>query len=159
MNTPLYILESLRITSDEVESTLLSLPIGKASGPDSINNKILEDLAQHLLSPLTDLFNFSLEKGKVPIIWKQANVTPIFKKDDPSELSNYMPISLLSTVGKVLEKIVHIHVFNFFSRKSHYNCLTVWLRTWRFYGKPTNRSLQYFLPSARRRERSKSYIL
>ena len=41
-------------------------------------------------------------------------MTPIFKKDDPVEISNYRPISLLSTVGKVLEKIVHKHVFNFF---------------------------------------------
>ena len=114
VNTPLNNIQSLRITPDEVESTLLSLPVGKASGPDTINNKILKDLAQPLSPPLTDLFNFSLEKGKVSIIWKQANVTPIFKKDDPSELSNYRPISVLSTVGKVLEKIVHKHVFNFF---------------------------------------------
>ena len=41
-------------------------------------------------------------------------MTPIFKKDDPAEISNYRPISLLSTVGKVLEKIVHKHIFNFF---------------------------------------------
>ena len=51
VNTPLNNLESLRITSDEVESTLLSLPIEKASGPDLINNKILKDLAQLLSSP------------------------------------------------------------------------------------------------------------
>ena len=108
------ILDSFIVTSDEVESILWSLPTGKASGPDTINNRILRDLAHPLSTPLKDLFNFSLEKGQVPIIWKQANVTPIFKKDDPSEVSNYRPISLLSTVGKALEKIVHKHVFNFF---------------------------------------------
>ena len=112
--TPLYNLQSLRITSDEVKSTLLSLPTGKASGPDLISNKILKELAQPLSSPLQDLFNFSLNKGKVPSIWKQAYVTPILKKDDPSEVSNYRPISLLSTVGKVLENIVHKRIFNFF---------------------------------------------
>ena len=46
-------------------------------------------------------------------LWKQANVTPIHKKNDPSDITNYRPISLLSTVGKVLEKIVHKYVFNF----------------------------------------------
>ena len=56
---------------------------------------------------------FSLTSGKVPLIWNVANVTPIFKKDDPSVVSNHRPISLLSTVGKVLEKIVHKHLFNF----------------------------------------------
>ena len=40
-------------------------------------------------------------------------MTPVYKKDDPSDCRNYRPISLLSTVGKVLEKIVHKHVFNF----------------------------------------------
>ena len=40
-------------------------------------------------------------------------MTPIFKKDDPSVVSNYRPISLLSAVGKVLEKVVHKHLFNY----------------------------------------------
>ena len=108
------IFDSFIITSDEVESILRLLPTGKASGPDTINNRIIRDLAHPLSTPLKDLFNFSLEKGQVPIIWKQANVTPIFKKDDPSEVSNFRPISLLSRVGKALEKIVHEHVINFF---------------------------------------------
>ena len=43
------------------------------------------------------------------------NITPIFKKDDASDPSNYYrPISLLSCIGKVLEKLVHKYVFNFF---------------------------------------------
>ena len=37
------------------------------------------------------------------------------KKDNPTDCKNYRPISLLSTLGKVMEKIVHKHVFNFFS--------------------------------------------
>ena len=50
----------------------------------------------------------------MPNIWKEANVSPIHKKNDPSDVSNYRPISLLSTVSKVLEKIVHKYLFNFF---------------------------------------------
>ena len=45
------------------------------------------------------------------------------KKDDPSDVSNYRPISLLNTLGKVLEKIVHKHVFNFF--RDH-NIITIY---------------------------------
>ena len=37
----------------------------------------------------------------------------MFKKNDPTDVSNYRPISLLNTLGKVLEKIVHKHVYNF----------------------------------------------
>ena len=50
----------------------------------------------------------------MPNIWKEANVSPIHKKNDPSDVFNYRPISFLSTVSKVLEKIVHKYLFNFF---------------------------------------------
>ena len=103
---PEHSLNFLSSSPFEVETMLKSLQLGKATGPDAINNRVLKELAKPLSFPLSDLFNFSLTSGKVPLIWKVANVTPIFKKDDPSVVSNYRPISLLSTVGKVLEKIV-----------------------------------------------------
>ena len=111
--TPDNNLNSISTSPSEVASTLKSLQLGKATGPDAINNRILKELATPLSFPLSDLFNFSLATGKVPQMWKEANVTPIFKKEDPSVVSNYRPISLLSAVGKVLEKIVHKHLFNF----------------------------------------------
>ena len=70
----------------------------------------MKEVSGPLSSPLCDLFNYSLTSGHFPDEWKKANITPIYKKDDPS---NYRPISLLSTVGKVLEKLVHKHVFKF----------------------------------------------
>lgn len=113
-NIPPSILDTISVTPEEVKLTLQSLQTGKAAGPDTINNRILKALSQPLSDPLSALFNSSLVNGKFPKLWKQANVSPIHKKDDPSDVSNYRPISLLSTVGKVLEKIVHKHVFNFF---------------------------------------------
>ena len=44
---------------------------------------------------------------------KKANVSALYKKNDPSDVSNYRPISLLSCIDKVMEKIIHKHVFNF----------------------------------------------
>ena len=111
---PQSVIEPNTFTPTEVESVLKSLKTGKAAGPDAINNRLLIELAQPLASPLCDLFNFSLLSGKVPDIWKIANVTPIHKKNDPNDVSNYRPISLLSTIGKGIEKLVHKHVFNFF---------------------------------------------
>ena len=63
---------------------------------------------------LQKLFNKSLSLGKFPKTWKQANVTPIFKKECKATVNNYRPVSLLSTVGKVFEKIVFKYVYNFF---------------------------------------------
>ena len=111
---PLLVFESITFTPTEVESVLKSLKTGKAAGPDAINNNLLIELAQPLAPPLCDLLNFSLLSGKVSDIWKIANVTPIHKKNDPNDVSNYRPISVLSTIGKVIEKLVHKHVFNFF---------------------------------------------
>ena len=45
---------------------LKSLQLGKATGPDAINNRVLKELAKPLSFPLSDLFNFSLTSGKVP---------------------------------------------------------------------------------------------
>ena len=101
---PAHKFDSITVTPDDVESTLKTLKLGKAAGPDAINNRILKELADSLSLPLSDIFNYSLSSGKLPSVWKLANVTPIHKKDDPSDVSNYRPISLLSTIGKVLEK-------------------------------------------------------
>ena len=98
-------LESISISAYEVEGILKTLKTGKAAGPDCIDNRLLKEFARPLSAPLADLFNFSLSTGKVPSLWKQANVTPVLKKNDPSDVSNYRPISLLNTIGKVLEKI------------------------------------------------------
>ena len=85
---------SISISPHEVESILKSLQLGKASEPDEISNHTLKKkLATPLSRPLSNLFNFSLAAGKVPFLWKKANLTPIFflKKDDPSVVSNYRP--------------------------------------------------------------------
>ena len=62
---PPFKFDSISVSSDEVTSVLTSLNIGKASGPDSINNRLLKELAQPLTPPIKDLFNYSLAIGKV----------------------------------------------------------------------------------------------
>ena len=114
MPNSLYHIDRVSILPTEVEFTLRVLKTGKAACPDSVNNIILKELAQPLSSPMSDLFNYSLASGKVPASWKQANVTHIFKKDNPSDDTNYRPISLLSTIGKALEKIIHKYLYNYF---------------------------------------------
>ena len=52
-----------------------------------------------------------------PSDWILANVTPVFKKDSPGILNNYRPISLISIVGKVMERCVYKHIYNFLLEK------------------------------------------
>jgi hypothetical protein len=54
----------------------------------------------------------SLQQSKYPSNWKSAHVIAIFKKGDTSLPSNYHPISLISCVGKLMERIVYKHVYN-----------------------------------------------
>ena len=107
-------LNSVQFTPYEVKTVLKSLKAGKTSGSDIKNNRILKELSQPLSYPLCDLFNYSIVTGKVPAIRKQANITPMFKKNDVSDPTNYRPISLLRSIGKVLEELVHKRIFNFF---------------------------------------------
>jgi hypothetical protein len=62
--------------------------------------------------PLQITFNKSLRQCKYPSSWKNAHITAIFKKGETSLPSNYRPISLISCVRKVMERIIYKHVYN-----------------------------------------------
>ena len=108
-------LSSLQITPNEVESVLKSLPLGKASGPDGINNRVLRELSRELSVPFCSLFNRSLHTGEFPEIWKRSHVTPIAKGGNRASPSNYRPISLLCTPEKCFERVVFKHLYKHFN--------------------------------------------
>ena len=72
-------LHSIILTPLQVESILKTLPIGKASGPDGMSNRILCQLAYELSSPLCSLFNESLHTGCLPTSYKEASICPVPK--------------------------------------------------------------------------------
>ena len=111
-------LNHIKLTPQEVKDMILTLDTSKANGPDNINAKLLKPFSDELSTPLCSLFNLSLSLNSVPSLWKSANVTAIFKKDDPTNPSNYRPISLLSLIAKILEKCIYKHVFNFLRQNS-----------------------------------------
>ena len=86
--------------SEKIGNIISSLSINKASGPFSISSKILILLKQNVSKQLPDLFNFSFSSCFFLSILKTADVVPVFKLDYCNDRS----ISLLSNVGKILEK-------------------------------------------------------
>ena len=82
---------------------------------------MLKKIIRPILIPLTHIFNLSLSTGVYPHSFKLAKVVPIHKKDDPACISNYRPISLLTSFSKILEKIVYKRVDNFFTSNNLFN--------------------------------------
>ena len=78
----------------------------KSSGYDKISVKILQASGSTIVEPLTNIFNQSLKKGIFPDDWKIAKVTPIHKSEEKTLCGNYRPISVISVVPKVFEKVV-----------------------------------------------------
>ena len=111
-------LNFITISEQEVKDVLDNLNVTKACGPDLISPRLLKEGASVLSKPLATVFNRSLLQGSFPSNWKDANVTAIHKKEDKSVPSNYRPISLLSQLGKVMERCVHKHIFNYISENS-----------------------------------------
>lgn len=106
-------IDNLHITEEEVLSVLRKLKTNSAPGPDGISNRLLKLTACSITPSLTMLFNKVISLSTFPKIWKEANVTPIFKKDDQQNKKNYRPVSLLSTVGKVLERIIFNKLYSY----------------------------------------------
>ena len=104
------LLNNLNVTEQEIQDVISTLNINKACGHDLISHKMLKNTVQSVAKPLCLLFNRSLNEGLYPDNWKIANVTPLFKKGDKSEVSNYRPVSLLSCCGKLFERLVFKHL-------------------------------------------------
>ena len=106
------------IYSGEIANIISSLNINKACGPFSIPNKVLILLKQDISLKLVDLFNLSFSSGSFPSILITAKVVPVFKKGSKLDCCNYRPISLLSNVEKILEKLMYKRVYNFLTENN-----------------------------------------
>ncbi len=97
---------NLIISEQEITDVLTNLVVNKANGPDEISHRMLKETSRTICIPLSILFNRSIQENIYPDCWKLANVMPLFKKNEKDIPSNYRPISLISCVGKVMERVV-----------------------------------------------------
>ena len=99
----------------EISTIISGLNQNKASGPNSIPPKILSLLKYDIPKPLCMIFNLSFCTGIHPDILRIAKTIPVFKKGSRLQVSNYRPISLLSNINKILEKLVYSRLYKFLS--------------------------------------------
>lgn len=100
-------LQVLVCSPEDVAGVIKRLRPDTSTGPDGISAVMLKSCSGTISEHLSCLFNASLSSGKVPSAWKVSRITPIYKKGDASLVSNYRPISLLSLVSKLLERLIH----------------------------------------------------
>ncbi|XP_048583964.1 uncharacterized protein LOC125563139 [Nematostella vectensis] len=90
-----HVLSNIVLSTQEVLQELQALNVNKAMGPDLIPARLLVECADAIAEPVYSLFNLSLASGDIFSEWKDANLTPIYKKGPRALFSNYRGISLL----------------------------------------------------------------
>jgi len=118
-------LVDIEISVEDVKSRLAALREDKSPGPDNFSPRLLKKISEEIAVPVTVLFNRSMKEGDVPMDWKTANITPIFKKGSRNCPGNYRPVSLTSLLSKLMESIVrdeivkHLDIHNLIRDSQH----------------------------------------
>ena len=94
---------------------------GKAPGPDGLKKEDLSVDIDVIAESLSTIFQYSIQTGRVPGVWRHANVVPIFKGGDKKQAGNYRPVSLTSICCKMLEHIVVSHILSVLGDQLHRN--------------------------------------
>ena len=100
---------------NEVDPTFINKELKKLApcksvGLDDISPRFLKDGADELTNIITFLVNLSIKSKTVPDSAKQAKVLPLHKKNSKLEVGNYRPVSVLTSISKILEKAVYSQV-------------------------------------------------
>jgi len=101
----------MRLSTKDIRNIIKSLNTKFSHGYDKIPTKLLKLSLPFILSPLTHICNKSLSLGIFPDLLKYSEIKPLFKKGDKHNISNYRPISILTSFSKVLEKLEHIQLY------------------------------------------------
>jgi hypothetical protein len=93
-------------TPEHVKKVIKQLKPKSSIDANGVSSKMIKFIGDEIANPLSHIFNISLNSGVFPAKLKLCRVIPIFKSGDSLNCDNYRPISLLSSISKVLEKIV-----------------------------------------------------
>lgn len=101
------------VTESELINAIKALKNKKSSGLDGLTAQIIKSISDNIISPLLYLINLSFSNGEFPDIFKIALVIPVHKKGCKSDIDNYRQISVLSSLSKIIEKILYDRVMSF----------------------------------------------
>ena len=108
----------------EVKEAMMKIKTNKATGFDQIPPRVIKESAEILCHPFSELFNYILNKSRIPEQWKLGEATPVFKKDCSLTKSNYRPMTILPSLSKVFETLVHTRISPYFEDIFHEHVFT-----------------------------------
>ena len=113
------VLNDVDITFDKVKNELERLNCFKSHGPDGVHPKLLKSLGDDpsFVNSVVKLFRKCTDSGKLPKIWKSANLSALFKNGSKTDPLNYRPVSLTCILCKVYEKILRDEILSFVEDK------------------------------------------
>ena len=109
------------LKSSEVTDNINNIDENKASGYDKIPPKIIKWLCSLISPVLTIIFQNFFEIGKYPKIFKTAKVSALSKGGDRTDHDNYRPISVLTQLNQIFERLIHSRLSEFMKDKLHKN--------------------------------------
>lgn len=103
-------------TNNEIQQIVKELKTKKAPGYDGIKSETLKEISNEIAPIISYLINFSFQIGSFPNCLKLGEVKPLHKQGPKQNLNNYRPISLISNIAKIFEKVVKLRMVTFLER-------------------------------------------
>ena len=104
------------VSIEKVRKILKSLSSSRSTAVDELDNFSVKLAADLIVWPLHHIVCLSIIQNKFPQSWKYSKVLPLYKKGDKLERKNYRPVSILSPLSKVLEKVAYEQIYGYFTR-------------------------------------------
>ena len=118
-------IETMDINDENILNVVSNIQPTKSQGPDNIHPRMIRECQTALLRPLEIIFRRSLNEGKLPVRWKEANITAIHKAGSRHKPENYRPISVTPICCRIMERLIrniiveHLEDNNLITKHQH----------------------------------------
>lgn len=102
----------------EVENKIEDLKVRKTPGIDGLQSRSLKEIKSKISLPLAHIFNECFIHGIFPNCLKKGIINPVYKGGNKLEMSNYRPISIISNLAKILEKLIKTRIIIFLKKNN-----------------------------------------
>ena len=108
---PVFELHHLQLV--DIATIIRDMSPSVSCGTDGLTSRILKTAGPSIFPVVLYLVNLSITKSAFPSHWKTGCITPLYKEGDRTDPSNYRPISILPTMGKLLEWVIHTQLYSY----------------------------------------------